>query len=341
MRKKVPLQEANLNQILSIENCYHNSSYKDFNDLVDTFTKRDIYKEDKIYYQNYNKIIYDFQMIEEELGKLILPEKCLFENEDVLNFVIFYGEAFRGRQSEITQKFYEKYPQIDLIEEEKKRISTRIKQLYDDKSHNFKTFFASMQILIFFLGNNNFAPDKELKIIINEKPEYLKLDEQCERFFLDNDFKINQFMSIFFYVEHLSFKELSQTLQPEYQKPIDENISKEIKSLLESQMADDKLPWKELAAAVRRFISRYLVGERQTTDVKENNGLVFQLYRTDLWEEKFGKLEDLESLITEKINKYNLTVGQAFNFYELIGEEDKESIATTERRREVEEVEEE
>ena len=340
MKKKVPLQEANLNQILSIENCYHNSSYKDFNDLVDTFTKRDIYKEDKIYYQNYNKIIYDFQMIEEELGKLILPEKCLFENEDVLNFVIFYGEAFRGRQSEITQKFYEKYPQIDLIEEEKKRISTKIKILYDEESHNFKTFFASMQILIFFLGNNNFAPDKELKIIINEKPEYLKLDEQCERFFLDNDFKINQFMSIFFYVEHLSFKELSQTLQPEYKKPIDEKIMTEIKTLLESQMADDKLPWKELAAAVRRFISRYLVGERQTTDVKENNGLVFQLYRTDLWEEKFGKLEDLESLITEKINKYNLTVGQAFNFYELIGKEDKESIAATERRREVEEVEE-
>ena len=35
-------------------------------------------------------------MIEEELGKLILPEKCLFENEDKLNFVIFWGEGFRG-----------------------------------------------------------------------------------------------------------------------------------------------------------------------------------------------------------------------------------------------------
>ena len=54
--------------------------------------------------------------------------------------------------------------------------------------------------------------------------------------------------------------------------------------------------------------------------------LVSQLYRIDLWEEKLGKLDDLEELITEKIKKFNLTVGQVFNFYEIIGEEDRNSI---------------
>ena len=91
MKKKIPLQEANINQILSITDCFKNSDYKDFDDLVYHFTKRDIYDKDKINYQNYNKFIFDFPMIEEELGKLILPEKCLFDNEDKLNFVIYLG----------------------------------------------------------------------------------------------------------------------------------------------------------------------------------------------------------------------------------------------------------
>jgi hypothetical protein len=107
MKKKIPVQEANPNQILSIDDCFKNSEYKDFNDLINTFTKRNIYSENKIDYQKYNKFIIDFSKIEEELGKLILPEKCLFENEDNLNFVIFWGEGFRGGQSDIIQKFYE------------------------------------------------------------------------------------------------------------------------------------------------------------------------------------------------------------------------------------------
>ena len=64
----------------------------------------------------------------------------------------------------------------------------------------------------------------------------------------------------------------------------------------------------------------------QTNDINENLELVSQLYSTDLWEEKFGKIKDLEELINEKIKQFNLTVGQAFNFYVIIGEEDRNPI---------------
>ena len=192
-----------------------------------------------------------------------------------------------------------------------------------------------MQLLIFFLSNNNLSPDKDLKTVINEKPDYLKLDDKCADFFLENTFKINQFMGIFFYVEHLSFKELSKTLQPEYKKEIDQKIAETIKKNLEDKKENEKIPWKELAAAVRRLISRYLTGEMQTTDINENLELVSQLYRTDLWEEKLGKLDDLEELITEKIKQFKLTVGQAFNFYEIIGDEDKNSIIIIEKTPEI------
>ena len=326
MKKKVPVQEANINQILSIDDCFKKSEYKDFDDLVYTFTKRDIYYNGTINYQQYNKFKFDFSMIEGELGKLILPEKCLFENEDKLNFVIFWGEGFRGGQSDTIVKFYEKYPQVDLNEEERKNIYLSVLKIFKDNNNDFKSFFGSMQLLMFYLSNN-LVPYKEINIIIKNKPDYLTLDRSYINFFSNNNFTINQFMNIYFYIEHLSFNELCKTLQGEYKKKIEDSIVKDIKKGLEIKIENDKLPWKDLAAAVRRFISRYLVGDTQTTDVSENSELIFQLSRSDLWEEKYGKLENLDQLISDKINKFKIKVGQAYNFYEIIGTEDKNSIA--------------
>ena len=264
----------------------------------------------------------------------------LIRNEDKLNFVIFWGEGFRGGQSEIIQKFYEKYPQVDLNEEERKKIFYDIHSICNKElNYNFITFFGSMQILIFYLGNNNFTPDTDLKSIIADKPEYLKIDDKCINFIQDNNFKLNQFMNIFFYAEHLSFQELTKTLNVEYKKPIEEKVELDIKKKLEIKKEDDKIPWKQLAAAVRRFISRYLVGDRQTIDIDEKQSLTFQLSRIDLWEEKFGKLEKLDELIQEKINQFKITVGQAYNFYEIIGKEDKNSILSDKKMREKEKEE--
>ena len=86
------------------------------------------------------------------------------------------------------------------------------------------------------------------------------------------------------------------------------------------------ISWKELAAAVRRYISRYLIVEKQNTDINENNILESRLIYKDLWRKSFENITNLEQLINDKINKFKITVGQAFSFYEIIGEEDKNSI---------------
>ena len=334
MKKKVPVQEATPNQILSIDDCFKDSEYKNFDDLVYTYTKRDIYYKEAINYQRYNKFIIDFETIEEELGKLILPEKCLFEDEDHLNFMIFWGEAFRGGQSSTLTKLYEKYPQVDLDEEERKKIYKDIQKLYEDKEFDSRKFFGSMQLLIYYLGNNNFPLNKYLNSILDEKPDYLKLDEHCISFFKDNNFNLNKIMNIFFYSEHLSFKELKNMLQPEYKKLIDERVIIDIKKQLEIKDNNEIILWKDLAAAVRRFISRYLVGIRQDTDINENMELAIQLSRIDLWDEKIGKLQNLEELIANKISKFKIKVGEALSFYNIIGKEDEKSINIEEKKQE-------
>ena len=77
-----------------------------------------------------------------------------------------------------------------------------------------------------------------------------------------------------------------------------------------------------MAGAVRRYISRYLAGKRESVDIDEKRGLTFDLTRIDLWEEKIGKLNNLEELLVELIGEFKLNVGQAYEFYKIIEEKD-------------------
>ena len=322
MQRKIPVQSAKINQTLLIEDCFNNSLYYNFEDIISTFCRRDIFQEDgTINYSNYNSFIYDFGSIEEELGKLLLPGKCLFENEDNLNFITYWSEGFRGGKSDTLINFYLKYPQKDLTEYE---IMIIFEYIQLEKNKDFKPFFGSMQLIIFYLTNNLYKNDEKIIDILNKAPKYLKISDICINFFSKEgkDFKVEKLMNVFFFIEHLCFEDLSNTLQPEYKKEIPKELQDKIKHKLLEQKNDNVLSVKELAAALRRYISRYLAGKRESVDINETRELYYDLTRIDLWKEKIGRLDNLEELVYAKISEFKLNVGQAFNLYKLIEVED-------------------
>ena len=76
-------------------------------------------------------------------------------------------------------------------------------------------------------------------------------------------------MNIFFFIEHLCFKELSETLQKEYKAEISKDLQEKIKQKLLSPQINNEgegYTIRQLSAAVRRFISRYLAGKRELFD---------------------------------------------------------------------------
>ena len=325
MKKEIPIYEANTNQILLINNCFYNSIFTSFDDLINVFSKRDIFNKDgKINYLNYNNFEYDISSIEEELAKLLLTGKCLFE-KDNLKFVIYLGEAFNRGKSNILEKFYNKYKQTDLNEKEKELI-LRFMRRRENMDKN--QFFASLQLLIFYLGNNNLDEKDTINKIIEEAPNYLRIEEICKDFFRENgkELKSDKIMSIFFFFEHLCFKELSQNILDDYKKEINEEILEKITNKLNNNEINEKISIKELGAAVRRFISRYLVGKKQNIDIKDDIPLLPLLKKPELWEEKIAKLSNLNELITHLLEEFGLTVKQAFKLYELIKEEDEKEI---------------
>ena len=102
LRKKIPIQSSKINQTLLLEDSFKKSQYINFEELIYSFSKRDIYlKDGKINYLNYNSFVYDYDKIEEEFGRILLPGLCLFKNEDNLNFVAYWSEGFRGGRSQI------------------------------------------------------------------------------------------------------------------------------------------------------------------------------------------------------------------------------------------------
>ena len=336
--KKIPVQEAKHDQILLIEESFkkRGNNIIDFTDLMYSYSQRNIFGEEgKINYSDYNTFVYDYDRIEEELGKIILPGVCLFEGEDNLNFITYWGEGFRGGNSGIISKFYSKYPQKDLDTKEKKEVNEYImlmnkKSKNKEKKYDFKNFFGSLQILLFYLTEKGIMKDEEeINNIISNAPRYLKLSNDCINFFKNEGkkFTLNKLMNLFFFFEHSCFSDLADSLQPEYKKLIPDDLKNKIKEkLLNKKDPFDLINTRDLAAATRRLISRYLAGKLATTDVNENNKLVEYLCKEELWEEKIGQLDDLTGLVSGKIFEFKLTIGQAYEFYNIIGDEDKKLV---------------
>ena len=338
IRTKIPVQDAKPDQIVLIQERFRKSRYKDLNDIIYTFSERNIFSENgKINYSDYNTFVYDYASMEEELGKIVLPGVCLFEGEDDLNFITFWGEGFRGGKSQMLSNFYSKYPQIDLDDKEKEIIISYIDKMNKDSirkyniKYDFKDFFGSMQILIFYLTEKGIMKeDEKIVNILNSAPGYFKLSDDCRNFFygVGENLTVNKLMNLFFFFEHLCFEDLAETLQNEYKKEIPEDLKDKIRNKLLKKEEDPNAKYtiKDLGAAVRRLISRYLAGRLEVTDINEDRDLGFELSREDLWEEKIAKLDDLMDLIGAQLYEFKLKVGQAYAFYNLIGEEDRKSI---------------
>ena len=335
MKIKIPVQKANLSQIILINNedYFKDTFFENFKDIINTFSRRNIFDKDgKINYLNYNSFIYEIPQIEEELGKIILSGKCLFEKEDKLNFVTYWGEGFSGGNSEIMNKFYSNYKQKDLNDKEKDIIVQYIREKKNsEKNYDFKPFFGSIQLIIFYLSNNNFKETQTISEILNEAPKYVRINNDCLEFFMEkgNYLKVETIMNAFSLFEHLCFEDLCKNLQEQYKSKINEETQNKIKEKLlnNNQRFNDDITIKEFGAALRRFISRYLVGKKiKINDISESGSLVNKLVKPDLWKEKIGKLQNLKELISNILKDLDLNVEQSYEFYELIKEQDEEEI---------------
>ena len=134
-------------------------------------------------------------------------------------------------------------------------------------------------------------------------------------------------MGLFFIFEHLCFEDLSKTLLGDLMTSIDKEKEEMIIRKLLKNYNNKSYTLKDLGAALRRYISRYLVGSTQIIDIQNTRSLPFELTRQELWEKKVWASEcDLENEIKKQIGEFKLEVRHAFQLYKLIGGDDMKEI---------------
>ena len=116
---------------------------------------------------------------------------------------------------------------------------------------------------------------EEINLVIQQRPEYVNLSKECEEFFKEKDYKVEEIIEIYSFFELLCFKSIIKNLRNYYKDKIDENLSGKIIKLIDEKKLNI-IKKVNLATACRQLISRYLVGNRDDTDINENQLLIFK-----------------------------------------------------------------
>ena len=319
LEQEIFIQDSTEEEIINIDE----NTYKAFKDLIFSCSMRDIFEEKKINYRNYNNITYNFDYIEEELGKLILPGKKKF-NKTQIKFINYLFEGFRGGNSTVLVDYNNQYIQRELSNDEKESLNELLKENNNSKFYN--DIFASLQILMNEIIKENYNQNYLIYKIIESLPNYIRLNEKLVLFFKnkyeyyseEKVFTINSLVSIFEYFESLCWKEIKKNILDDYKLELSEEIKNFIRDYFENYKNEEKLiNKKDFTYALRKLISRSLAGSRQDIDIKSDSKLKLYINRYDLWNKEIINKESFEGEIDE-ICKDEILIGQSLMLYNLL-----------------------
>ena len=319
LEQEIDVEDASKDEIINIDD----NTYKIMNELFLSSSIRNIFRDDnKINYRNYNDINYNFDYIEEELGKLILPGLKKFK-PDKIKFITYLYEGFRGGNSTILVDYNTKYIQRELTEEEKDSLNDLLKS--NNNSEFYNDVFSSLQILMNEIIKENYEQNHLIYKIIESLPNYIILNKELVKLFKskyeynpeEKIFTLNSLVSIFEFFEGLCWKEIQKNIQPDYKLDLQEETKKYILNYFE-KLSDDKIITKNtFTTALRRLIARSLAGSRQEIDIKSESILKLYIEREDLWSKEIIN-NNLFSEEIDQICQDDILIGNCWKLYNLL-----------------------
>jgi hypothetical protein len=323
LEQKINIQDASQNDIVNIDDDVLDLLY----DLIQSNSMRNIFDKDKkaFNYNNYNDIIYNYDNIEEELGKKILPGLKKF-NPDKIHFITYLYEGFRGDNTSILVDYNNKYIQKELNENEKESLEQFLESNNNNRFYN--EVFSSLQILMNEIIKENYKQNQLIYQIIESKPNCrqmlnIKLVDFLRKeyeFYNDSQlFTVNSLMGIFDYFESLCWKEIKKFIPEDYNLDLDDKFKEHLSNyFLNKQSMINK---ENFTDALRKLLSRYISGTREEADIKNDVELIYHIAREELWNKAILEIDGFENEI-DKIfeGKFRniIKVGQSMKLYEFL-----------------------
>ena len=320
LEQEVNIQEATNEEIIKIDK----NIYEVLNDLIYKTSMRNIFSKDNIInYKNYNDIIYDYDFIEKELGKIILPRIKKFRKGKI-KFITYLFEGFRGENSSVLIDYNIKYKQRELNYNEKNILYKFSKE--NDSINFHKDVFASLQILMKEIIKENYELNYLIYKVIESLPEYIILNNELKNMFINSFqygkeqlFTIDALVPIFEYFEALCWKSMKKNILPDYKLKIPEKTKKNIIDYFEENKNKNKLiNTNNFTTALRKLISRALTGSRQEIEINQVNKLKLYLGKEEFWQQQITEKEEFVNEIND-ICKDDLIIGYCLDLYDSLG----------------------
>ena len=318
LEQEINVQDATRNEIINI----NDEVFELFEKLVIDNSMRNIFtkNKDEINYSNYNDIVYNYDIIEEELGKKILPGLKKFTNEKI-KFVTYLYEGFRGENSTVLKDYISKYNQRELDEQEKDLLYDLLEENRNSRFYN--DVFASLQILMNQIIRENYPKNQKIYDIIGSLPKYIILEPKLVQFFkIQHEYyyeselyTVDSLISIFDYFEALCWKDMKKNIPIDYQEDVPENAKQYIISYFEKNENEKKLINKDnFTSAIRKLISRTIAVTRQEMEIQNSGELKYYIINEDLWNKTTLEGDGFENEIDE-IFKNEVKIGQSYKLY--------------------------
>ena len=164
-------------------------------------------------------------------------------------------------------------------------------------------------------------------IIKNSLPNYVKLNEELLKLISEkhsqsknnNSFTVNSLVSIFEYFEDLCWEDIKKYIPPDFKETINDKDGKEIYHYFEKNKNNKKLINKNnLTNAIRKLISRYIVGTRQETDIKPDSELKLFIIKEEFWPKNIRENDDAFNMEIYEIFNIKILTGQSFELFNLL-----------------------
>ena len=171
---------------------------------------------------------------------------------------------------------------------------------------------------------DNYDPKKSLLEIIMDLPDYLCINEAFKAFVWkssennENFFSIDCLITIYEIFEALIWDDIKKNLSLNYNLTIGGEVKIRVLNYFENDKNKEKLISKNnLTSALRKLISRYLAGLRQSTDIRTDQKLNLFLIKSEFWN---SNLEEDDKFLNEfyEIISDEIIVGSAFNLYNIL-----------------------
>ena len=315
INKEIIAQHAKPNEIVSLDISDEPHSFEDF---IYSFFYRNCFTENGIInYINYKEIKFDFNSIEIELAKKLLTGKRLFSNEQNQEFIIYAFEGFNQNEC-IILDFKEKIKEIKCLTQIEKDIISNIIQKLDYKL----ILFNLQSLFLYFTKKRNIDGSESLLDEINLLPKnIIKIDKDVIDAFKNHQFNIqlNKLIDCYEYIEFYNYDKILVNVS----KEINVNLREEQKSNLDKHftMRNLLVTKRDLSDAVRKFISRFLVGVRfQNINA---NIMIYIRLKKELWNDKINSEENEMQFNKEmdQLDSINIIIKQSKDLYEQLGGE--------------------